>query len=155
MARLPDRFDLWIRKARESADPARQVDLVLGGLMGLGTWHLLNVGTQDDPQPAETELEGGRYLLVFSDAGRVGQMLEDRGLPAEQLPVISIPADAALGWSLERHCGLIVNQDVVIPLDHLQLYHEEWKTRGGARARGFWIPNLTSEEEDFWQEHGI
>jgi hypothetical protein len=155
MARLPDRFDLWLRKARESADPARQVDYLLGALLGLGAWHFLNVGTGDHPDAAETEFEGARALLVFSDTGRIAELLEERGLSADPLPVITIPAAAAMAWALERQCGLIVNQEAVVPLESLEAFYQEWHQRGGEQARGFWIPNLTSEEEDFWQEHGL
>jgi len=155
MARLPDAFDLWVRQARTCDDPARQIDYVLGALMGLGEWHFLNVGTKDDPQPAETDFDDARHLLVFSDVGRIAELLKERGLPVDPLPVITIPAAAALAWSVERRCGLIVNQEVVIPVDHVQAFAEDWKAHGGEQARGFWIPNMTTAEEDFWQQHGL
>ena len=71
MTRLPDRFDLWVRKARECPDPARQADYVLGALSALKEWYFLNIGTKENPQPAEAEVEGGRHLLVFSDRDRI------------------------------------------------------------------------------------
>jgi hypothetical protein len=43
----------------------------------------------------------------------------------------------------------------MIPFAQLESYHAEWSQRGGRQASGFWIPNMTSEEEDFWQEHGL
>ena len=145
MARLPDRFDLWVRKARETKDPVRQLDLVLGAMAGLSAWHFVNLGTSTAPQPAETP---EKLLLVYSDAAR----LEELG---EELGIISIPFPAAMTWCLERGCGLIINQEVLIPLEQLQVYDREWHERGGRQASGFWIPNMTSAEEDFWQEHGL
>ena len=79
MARIPDRFDLWVRKARECGDPVRRVDLVLGSLVALGDWYFFNQGSKQKPQVAEVEMEQGRYVLVFSDAGRIGEMLDEAG----------------------------------------------------------------------------
>jgi len=146
MARLPDRFDLWVRKARECADPARQVDYVLGALAALPQWHFLNAGSNDLPQPGQTP--GGEFLFVFSDAERIKELGSGVG-------VISIPFPAAMSWCLECNAGLIVNQEVLIPLDQLQAYEKEWKDREPGRNGGFWIPHLTTQEEDFWQEHGL
>ena len=146
MARPPDRFDLWVRKARECADPARQTDYVLGALAALPQWHFLNVGSSDSPQPGQTP--GGEFLFVYSDAERVRELGPEVG-------VISIPFPAALTWCLERGSGLIVNQEVVIPVEQVRAYEKEWSERGGGRAGGFWIPHLTTQEEDFWQEHGL
>jgi hypothetical protein len=164
MARLPDRFDLWVRQARACVDPARQADYVLGALAGLTDWHFLNVGTGDQPRPAETEIEGARFLLIFSDHGRIEELVRDAGTfdPAQPLPIISIPVSEAMTWCLNRqaegYAGLLVNPGedaVVIPLDQLAAFHMEWIQRGARQASGFWIPNLTNEEEDFWQEHGL
>ncbi len=44
---------------------------------------------------------------------------------------------------------------MVIPLDRLEAFNDEWSRRGGRQAAGFWIPNMTTEEEDFWQENGL
>jgi len=164
MARLPDRFDLWVRKARERSDPARQADYLLGTLAGLTAWHFLNIGTTQSPQPAETEIESARHLLVFSDTDRIEELFEENGqLPAdESLPVITIPTAKAMSWCLERrilNCsGLLVNPGenaFLIPMDQLDAFHAEWIKRGERQASGFWIPNMTTEEEDFWQEHGL
>jgi hypothetical protein len=161
MPRLPDRFDLWIRKARSCPDPARQLDLILGAMIALPAWHFLNVGTRERPEPAAGEVDGQRLLLVFSDADRVIEAAGDTKFPADS-PVISVPAPAALSECLDpgllRCDALLVNPGedaAVIPRRQLVLFEREWRARGGAAAQGFWIPNLTSEEEDFWQEHGL
>jgi hypothetical protein len=160
MARLPDRFDLWVRKARECQDVARQADYVLGALAGLKEWYFLNLGTEAAAQAAETEIEGARCLLVFSDATRIEELLQEReGLrPGDAMPVMTIPTAAAMVWCLERPAGLLVNPGedaVMIPFRQLEHFHTEWSGRGGPQAVGFWIPNLTTAEEDFWQEHGL
>ncbi len=159
MARLPDRFDLWVRQARATADPLRQSDYVLGALAALREWHFLNLGTRDEPQPAESDLDDdhGRYLLLFTDSGRIAEMFGDTA--PTPLPVISMPSAGAMAWVLEQPvAGLLVNlgeDAVLIPQAQLAAFHLEWLQRGGQQASGFWIPNLTSEEEDFWQEHGL
>ena len=163
MARLPDRFDLWVRKARQSADPARQADWVLGALAGLPAWHFLNLGTREQPRSAEGEIDGLTCLLVFSDPDRIDDLLAEAGKPSgKALPVITIPTVAAMPWCLERRAqgcdGLLVNpgsEAFLLPMDHLETFYREWSRRGGRQASGFWIPHMTSEEEDFWQEHGL
>ena len=155
MARLPDRFDLWIRKARQCADAERQLDYVLGALAGLPEWHFLNAGTREYPNPAVVEMAGGSCLLVFSDAGRIEDLLTEGGHSLDSLPVITIPTAAAMKWCVTRGEGLLINQEVVVPAGHFRHYAEEWETRGASAGRGFWIPNLTTEEEDFWQQQGL
>jgi hypothetical protein len=162
MARLPDHFDLWVRKARESSDPKRQIDYVLGALATLTNWHFLNIGTKENPQSGEVEIEGGRYLLVFSDQERIAELVEDRLGESTSLPVITIPSSAAMTWCIERKAegcaGLLVNPGefaVLVPMKALEVYRDEWNQRDEKFSSGFWIPNMTSEEEDFWQEHGL
>jgi hypothetical protein len=157
MARLPDRFDLWLRQARACADPARQADYVLGALAALPYWHLLNVGTREQPQPAEGEVDGGRYLLVFSNAEHVEELIAGTESMA---PPISMPTIKAFPWSLDRPgtAGLFVNpgeDSALVPREHVAHFHTEWLARQVGQPTGFWIPNMTSEEEDFWQEHGL
>jgi hypothetical protein len=161
MARLPDRFDLWVRKARECPDPARQTDFVLGALAALTEWNFLNVGTQDKPQPAEAEVEGRKHLLVFSDRDRIDEIVGERE-NGEALPIIAMPSAVAMTWCIERKAegcaGLLINPGdfaALVPISQLEVFHAEWSQRGGRLASGFWIPNLTSEEEDFWQENGL
>jgi len=164
MARLPDRFDLWVRKARECQDPARQVDYVLGALAGLTEWYFLNLGTKESPQPAETEMENAPYLLLFSDVERIDELVGESGRwqRGDPLSVIAMPTATAMSWCLERRsagcAGVLVNpgEDAfAFPMEQLARFHEEWSQRGGRQASGFWIPSMTSEEEDFWQEHGL
>jgi hypothetical protein len=156
MARLPDRFDLWVRKARECPDPARQADYVLGALAALPDWHLFNRGTPAKPVPAEAELEGGRHLLVFSDPERIEELLSSPP-PA---PVISIPTVRAFPWCLEQAdtAGLLVNpgeDGFIVAMDQLHSFYRQWREDREVHSTGYWIPNLTTEEEDFWQEHGL
>jgi hypothetical protein len=164
MPRLPDRFDLWVRKARDCNAADRQADYLLGALAGLSEWHFLNVGTKETPQPAEAEMEDGRHLLVFSGPDRIEEMLRDAGRfrAGDPPPVITMPTARAMAWCLERRVmrapGLLVNPGenaFLIPLDRLETFYAEWSNRGGRSASGFWIPNMTTEEEDFWQEHGL
>ena len=164
MPRLPDRFDLWVRKARACPDPARQLDYILGGLLAQPAWHFLNIGTREKPQPATADIDGEWILLVFSDADRainLAQEMKLAGDPAHP-PVISIPAAAALaeclGEGLLKSDGLFINpgeDSALIPREQVAAFEQDWRARGGAKGQGFWIPNLTSREEDFWQEHGL
>jgi hypothetical protein len=158
MARLPDRFDLWVRKARECRDADRQTDYILGALAGLKEWHFLNVGARENPLPAQAEIEGARYLPVFSDPGHVEEIHEAGMHLGAPLATITIPTTAAMAWCVELRTGLLVNpgeDSALIPLQRLETFLAEWKQRGGRQAAGFWIPNMTTEEEDFWQEHGL
>lgn len=159
MPRLPDRFDLWVRKARACPDPERQLDYVLGALTGLASWHFLNIGTKEKPEPATGEIENEPYLLVFSDADRAMEIVGQTGRAADASSVITTPTEAAMIWCVEKkQCGLLVNPGedaAAIPLGHVAAFLKEWRARVARHAAGFWIPNLTSEEEDFWQEHGL
>jgi len=162
MARLPDRFDLWVRKARECRDTARQADYVLGSLAGLKEWHFLNVGTREAPQAAKTQIGSDPCVFVFSDVSRIEELIQEGGGAQnpqrnEPLPVITIPAAAAMAWCVECRTGLLVNPGedaVMIPFAQVETFHAEWRRRGGRQAAGFWIPNMTTEEEDFWRENG-
>jgi hypothetical protein len=156
MARLPDRFDLQVRKARSCTDPLRQADYVLGALAGLREWHFLNLGTKEKPQAARTEIDADPYILVYSDTGRIEEFVREHEKAA--LPVISVATKAAMAWCVECRVGLFVNPPenaVMIPFEQVKAFHAEWLKRGARQSVGFWIPNMTSEEEDFWQEHGI
>ena len=155
--RIPDRFDLWVRKARNCPDPERQADYVLGALASLPYWHLFNIGTREKPRPAEGEVDGGRYLLVFSDAARVEELSGSEGAAP---PPISMPTINAFPWCLKQDAsaGLLVNPGedaVLVPREHVDHFYKEWHARQADRPAGYWIPNMTGEEEDFWQEHGL
>jgi hypothetical protein len=161
MPRLPDRFDLWVRRARECPDPERQVDYVLGALAALTHWHFLNVGTGDQPRPATAEIDGAQNLLVFSDHERVLETAADlkMNFPREAPPIISVPTARAMAAcsadGLMKCDALLINPgdySASIPVAQVEAFARERKERGIA---GFWIPGMTSEEEDFWQEHGL
>jgi hypothetical protein len=160
MARLPDRFDLWVRKARKCRDAARQADYVLGALAGLREWHFLNVGTKETPQAATTQIGSEPCRLVYSDVSRIEELVHEGGRAQKNdpLPMITTPAAAAMAWCVEGRTGLLVNPGedaVMIPFGQLEAFHAEWSQRGGRQAAGFWIPNMTTEEEDFWRENGL
>lgn len=160
MSRLPDRFDLQVRKARACTDPVRQADYVLGALAGLAEWHFLNLGTKEKPQAARTQIDADPYILVYSNTGRIEDFIREQGLGngSGALPVISAPTEAAMAWCVECGVGLFVNPPedaVMIPFEQVKAFHAEWVKRGARQSAGFWIPNMTSEEEDFWQEKGL
>ena len=163
MSRLPDRFDLWLRKARECPDPPRQTDYVLGALAGLREWHFLNIGTKEKPQAAKTQIETDTCVLVFSDLGRIEELIQESGARRfvaqdDPLPAITIATEGAMKWCVECQVGLLINPGedaVIIPFDQLKSFYEQWMQRAGRHASGYWIPNMTTEEEDFWQEHGL
>jgi hypothetical protein len=159
MARLPDHFDLWVRKARQSPDVARQVDYILGAMTALKEWHFLNVGRWSAPRAADTQIGTDLCLLVFTDFGRVEDMMKERGdfVPDQPLPIISLAAARALSWCVARRSGVLVNPGeyaALIPFAQVEAYYNEWVKRGGQQP-GYWIPNMSTEEEDFWQQHGL
>jgi len=160
MARLPDRFDLQVRKARQCQDPVRQADFVLGALAGLHEWHFFNLGTVEKPQAARTQIDSDPYILVYSNVQRIEEFIEENGIAPKNapLPLITIATAAAMTWCVGCRVGLFVNpphDSVMIPFAQLEAFHSEWARRGGHQASGFWIPNMTTEEEDFWQEHEL
>ena len=164
MPPLPDRFDLWVRRARVCPDPERGLDYVLGALITLPDWYLLNLGAAENPQPATGKINDHPYLLVFSDSDRVLETARDMSIACRDSapPIIAIPTAKALAWCIEKRPmeaeGLLINpgkDNALIAFEHVAAFAEGWRRRGGVQAAGFWIPNLTSEEEDFWQEHGL
>jgi hypothetical protein len=164
MPRLPDRFDLWVRRARACADPARQLDYVLGAMATLPACHFLNIGSRAQPRSAVTEVEGARLLLLFSDPDRVLEVAAQAGLaaPPDDPPLITVPTPAVLAWALAAGPppwdGLLINPGedaAVIPWEQLQSFARAWQARDARAGTGFWVPSLTTEEEDFWQEHGL
>jgi hypothetical protein len=128
-------------------------------LAGLREWHFLNLGTKEKPQAAKAQIDTDPYLLIYSDLNRIEEFIHEQGgaRKKEPLPVITVPTAAAMAWCVECRIGLLVNppeEAMMIPFDQVEAFHAEWKHRGGRQAAGFWIPNMTSEEEDFWQENG-
>jgi hypothetical protein len=163
MAALPTRFDLWVRKARESTDPARQADLILGALVALDSLYFFNIGTQAKPLIARTSIAADECALVFTDPDRIEKFLLESPVSqksaGEGPPVITSPTTAALKWCMENTLGLIINpleaETIMVPHGELAPFFEAWHAPGGRQPAGFWIPNMTTEEEDFWQEHGL
>ncbi len=156
MARLPDRFDLFVRKAKACSDPARQADYVLGALAALPAWYFLNIGPGEKVQLAESTYGGNRFAFIFSDGERANEMAREK--TAGLLSIISIPQPGAMEWCVKLRTGLLVNaqsESCMVPFDQLEAFLAEWTRRGEGKSAGFWIPNMTTEEEDFWQEYGL
>jgi hypothetical protein len=155
MPRLPDRFDLWVRQARRSSDPERQLDLILGGLMSLREVYFLQAGGAGAPAIAQTRLDDTPCapLATTPDCFREAMADENAAAP----PTIAVAPEPALAWCVEQGLGLLINPGsegaALIPPTSVATFLAGWKLRP-AQA-GFWIPNLTSQEEDFWQEHGL
>jgi hypothetical protein len=154
MPRLPDRFDLWIRQARRSPDPERQLDLILGGLMSLAEVHFLNIGTASRPIIAQTRVDEESCAPLATEPDRFRDAVPDDTLAPS---TISVAPEKALAWCVENGLAMLINPGsdaaALIPQDSLAAFHAAWLKR--PTAVGFWIPNLTTEEEDFWQEHGL
>jgi hypothetical protein len=163
MSRLPDRFDLWMRKARQAADPARQADLILGALVAQKELHFLNIGTKASPLLAKTAIALDECVLIFTDRDRIEEFIAGhpalQKTPEDGPPIITSPTASALKWCVENKAGLVINpggeETAMVPWREVSAFLEEWHRRGAAQAAGFWIPNMTTEEEDFWQEHGL
>lgn len=163
MAALPDRFDLGVTYARGKLAPERQAEFLLGGMMALPAWYFLNLGSTENPLPCTVEGDEqapeDRHLLVFTDSDRLETLAQSLGHNLAPPPVISMSPAQALPWSLGHAlAGLLINPGeyaFLLPQDQLRHYHQAWQARGGRETIGFWIPNLTTEEEDFWQEHGL
>ena len=165
MSRIPDRFDLLVRKAREQTrTPERQSDLLLGGLFAVKEWHFINRGDSKDPRPAFVELDLTLCVLVFSGPDQADDFTVGRGerKSNDPLGLISIRPGDAVEYiqQLEPHgCHhLLVNPGPFcfqVTIAEVSRFHNEWRLGGGESGIGFWIPNMTSEEEDFWQEHGL
>jgi hypothetical protein len=160
---LPDSFDLQVRRARQTA-PERQSDFLLGSLFGLNEWIFFNTGEVKNPAPMIVELDGARYLLLFSSSQQADDCSAAAGLRKEKdpLPLITVPIEGAplyaLGFRAAQVQGVLVNPGdyaFAVDLASLENFHHEWKKRSRTEHQGFWIPNLTSEEEDFWQEKGL
>jgi hypothetical protein len=163
MSRVPDRFDLWLRKARDAASPERQIDLILGAVIARNEVYFVNVGTKAAPRIARTEIAPHECALLFSDAERIIEFAVEHSLTADgaeaEPPIIASPTPAALRWCVESGVGALFNPGVgesaMVPPDALAAFLAEWNARGGRQRQGFWIPNMTSAEEDFWQENGL
>jgi hypothetical protein len=162
MPTLPDSFDVAVRRAREMNRGQRQVDYTLGLLFAQSEWHFVNHGTAEKPFPALIDLDTARVLVIFSSLEKYQDFVElSTETPANQSPSISIPVEVATGYCLQfRPAGcqaILVNPGEFafqVSLEALKEFDENWRSRPDT-ARGFWIPNMTTEEEDFWNEHGL
>jgi len=159
MARIPDRFDLWVRKARASANTDRQMDWVLGALVAREELFFLNSGTKEEPRITRVEMAEEQCALIFTDGERIEEFMTAERDAVGERSAIASPSASALAWCVESRLGVVINPAVGetawIVAEALAVFLEEWKKRGERQAAGFWIPNMTSEEEDFWQENGL
>jgi hypothetical protein len=162
MADLPDSFDLWVRRAR-TASPTRQTEILLGTLLGQLRWYFINQN-KEHPTPAAVTLDGQFLLLLFTSPDRAGNFIEASQHRNHHDPVsmIDLSPEQAVPWCLnfapQGVSGLLVNPgDYAFTIDFpgLNLFYQQWQNSGSRSGQGFWIPNMTSEEEDFWQEHGV
>ncbi len=157
MSRLPDRFDLAVRAARDEASSAEALAPEMAALLyGLPAWHFLNVGTAEAPVPHAVEHEGQLLLAIFSDADHADDFLKAAPRSGS---VLALRLIGALAWCREWEgqgvTGLLVNPGAfafAISFEALAEFEKERQARGEA---GYWVAGTTSEEEDFWQEHGL
>lgn len=158
MSALPDQFDLWVKKARKAL-PERQLDYLLGILFASLEWEFINQGDGEKPAPAIGEVGGKLWILVFTSKSKAIDLLDLKN--GDAMSFISIKPEQAVPylWAFAQvAAGILVNPGEYgysIEFPALDSFYEEWMSRGGREKQGFWIPNLTSEEENFWQEHGL
>jgi len=135
------------------------MDLVLGALVARTEVYFVNIGTKESPRISSGKMASEECALVFSDVERIEEFLALNTRAGQELAVIASPTASALAWCVENRVGVVLNpsvgETVMIPAAMLAAFIEEWKQRGGRQSAGFWIPNMTSEEEDFWQENGL
>lgn len=165
MTPIPDRFDLMVRKARElDTEPERQVDILMGGLFALWEWHFLNAGDAEQPHPRFLQVDDTVCVAAFTDPNKAGEFTLERGERerTDPLGLISMRPRDAVEYALqfEPHgCGhFLINPGpfgFMIPFDVASRFYTAWKEAGAGLGQGFWIPSMTDEEEDFWQEHGL
>ncbi|HSI84863.1 MAG TPA: hypothetical protein VK970_13815 [Candidatus Methylacidiphilales bacterium] len=181
MVNIPDQFDLDVRRAKRQSDPEQQMELLLGALLARKEWYFYNIGTQEKPEPARVEIEDRPYLLVFSSADKLHNLrdlqqgdrkdAEPSPVMSTELPNFSIPcmqavdyclalADAQLGGDQSAALleGMLINPGdhaFAISMASFRHYMAAWKERGGHIGQGFLIPNISTEEDDFYQEHGL
>ncbi|NJK90660.1 MAG: hypothetical protein HC904_01790 [Blastochloris sp.] len=165
MSRLPDRFDLLVRKVRDTGmAPDRQLDLLLAALFTVKEAHLINAGTEAEPRPSFVELDGEILMPVFSSVDQADTYSSERGQRGDRdaLGLISMPPPLLLEVSrLFTDSGChhwFVNPGpygFILPLHEVESYESQRAQAQASAHTGFWIPNLTSEEEAFWEDHGL
>jgi hypothetical protein len=162
--RIPDRFDLCVRKVKKTVDPNRQLDILLGALLSKEELFFWNIGSKNDPQPATALLEDALCLIIFSDGNRLQESMENLDEQSARKNVqttglIGLPAQKAFQLCVDLQAGLLVNplsgeDNFHVAAEPVKTFFEEWKASGHL-GTGFWVPSMTDEEEDFWQENGL
>lgn len=161
MPPLKDRFDRQVEKARSmDLDDSRLRDFLIGILFGCLELHFLNAGDKDSPRPRFVELDGEVFLLTFSDPSKADDftvMREERD-EHDPLGLISMPpydaatfAEQFIDWGCQY---LLVNPgpfSFAVDIPAYCEFHKEWEASGGREQSGFFIPNLTTEEQDLWE----
>ena len=125
----------------------------------------MNRGSETEPYPAVVELGAAKCVVVFSAPGKLQDFADElRGEKVEEMPNLAIRVPEVVDYCLLfRGAGataILVNPGdfaFTVELDALESFTNAWRERRAAKgeSRGFWIPNMTSEEEDFWQSHGL
>jgi len=174
MPALPDWFDVWVRRTRElpDADGQRQLELLLGAVFTMPVVYFWNIGSESEPAPAIGEDEDGRHLaLLFTHAGKLQDLLDEREDGVVELdgavPVISMAPAQIGGYVQDLNTdgadigSLLVNAGEFafqVDIRAWEAFALAWEERDPAErqaAQGFWIPKMSTEEEDFWEEHGL
>jgi hypothetical protein len=165
MSRLPDRFDLLVRKVRdESYSPERQMDFLLAAFFALQEAHLINAGDATQPRPSFVELDQLILMPVFSSADQADTYTSERGQRQDHDPLglLSMRPASLLEYAQAfKDYGCqhwIINPGpygFILSLEEVEAYQLERKKSASSPNVGFWIPNMTSEEEAFWEDHGL
>jgi hypothetical protein len=165
MSRLPDRFDLLVRKMRErESDPQRQLDFLLAAFFTLKEAHLLNAGGQEDPRPRFVQMDALILMPVFSSADQADSYTIEQQQRSDRDPLglISMPPLSVLEYAQEwKGLGCehwFVNPGpygFIVSVAEAEFYQQQRAESAQANTMGFWISNPTAEEEAFWEDHGL
>jgi len=165
MSRLPDRFDLLVRKVREGDfTPDRQIDFLLAAFFTLKEAHLINAADEVSPLPTFLELDEAVLMPVFTSADQADTYTSERGQRGDHddLCLISMPPAIVLDYAesfTSYGCkDWFINPGpfgFIISLQEAQAYQQQKNKVGQRPDIGFWIPNLTSQEEAFWEDNGL
>ena len=101
----------------------------------------------------------------MEDALNEGSKQNTNGHGRVELPHIAMPASKALEYMTMLEAkgveAMLVNPGeyaFAMTLKEVRRFYEAWEARDPDErqaSRGFWIPKMTSEEDDFWEEHGL
>jgi hypothetical protein len=115
--------------------------------------------------PASSPISDEQVLLVYSDPSRLLEALEyyliDKpGGRVEGPGSISMTPIGTFEFCLKNNTGLLVNplaseHNLLVPHEHVKAFYLNWKESAKHAQNCFWVPNMTDEEEDFWQERGL